>query len=314
MRQHLMDGLYVFNKPVGISSAGFLNKIKKQYAVSKIGHGGTLDPFASGVLVVGVGREYTGRLSETLTQSTKEYEAAILLGASSSTDDGTGEIEKSACVASPSPAAIERACAQLQKQTKQLPPRFSAVKIGGVPAYAHARRGESIALEPKDVVVHEYRISDVRKKSGGLTEVDAILIVSSGFYVRSFARDLGELLGVGGYVDTLTRTRVGNFSLEQALTFEDISGGVEACVRWEGRVQGIGFRDFVRTTAERHHLTGWVRNLPDGSVEGVVQGTMAQLDSFIKNVGVDHAYARIEKTFISFQKPARNLTSFSIEA
>ena len=128
-----------------------------------------------------MGREYTGRLSETLTQSTKEYEAAIVLGALSSTNDGTGEIEKSACVAAPSPAAIERACAQLQKQTKQLPPRFSAVKVGGVPAYAHARRGKNIALEPKEVVLREYHISDVRKKSGGLTEVDAILVVSSGF-------------------------------------------------------------------------------------------------------------------------------------
>ncbi len=228
MPRQLIDGLYVFNKPVGISSAGFLNRIKKRWAVSKIGHGGTLDPFASGVLVVGVGREYTKRLSEMLTKVTKEYEAGIVLGASSSTDDSTGEIEKSVCVAPPSRAAIERTCDQLQKQTKQLPPRFSAVKVGGLPAYTHARRGKTIALEPKEAVVHEYHINDIRTKSGGLTEVDVTLIVSSGFYVRSFARDLGALLGVGGYVNALTRTRVGNFSLAQARALDDPDSAIVA--------------------------------------------------------------------------------------
>lgn len=314
MRPRLLNGLYIFNKPVGISSAGFLNGIKKRFEVSKIGHGGTLDPFASGVLVVGVGREYTKRLSEILNHATKEYDAVIVLGASSSTDDGTGEIEKSACVALPSRAAIQQACDQLQKQTLQVPPRFSAIKISGVRAYAHARRGKDVQLASKDVVLHEYRINDARKKSGGLVEIDVTLIVSSGFYVRSFARDLGDMLGVGGYVEALTRTCVGDFCLNRALELSDVDDGgvVEVRIVWVGRVQGIGFRDFICTTARRHQLAGWVQNMPDGSVEAIAQGTLKDIDAFLQGTNADHLCARIEKANLLFKKPLKTFTGFSV--
>ncbi|MFA6494848.1 MAG: tRNA pseudouridine(55) synthase TruB [Candidatus Paceibacterota bacterium] len=233
MRQRLIDGLYVFYKPVGISSAGFLSRIKKRYAILKIGHGGTLDPFADGVLVVGVGREYTRQLSIILKKTTKEYEASIVLGASSSTDDATGEIEQRVCVAPPTHEAIKRACGLLQERTEQIPPRFSAVKVGGIPAYAHARRGNTVALETKEATMYSFSINDIREKGNGTMLVDVTLTVSSGFYVRSFARDLGEILGVGGYVQTLRRTRVGDFSLVNALKWEDAGGGtsVKACAR-----------------------------------------------------------------------------------
>ncbi len=312
MRRQLTDGLYIFNKPVGISSAGFLNQIKKRYVISKIGHGGTLDPFASGVLVVGVGRPYTKQLSEMLTHATKEYEAVILLGASSSTDDCTGDIEKNACVAPPTRQAVERACRELQKREWQLPPRFSAIKIDGVPAYAHARRGNDVPLEPKRVVIGDYCVNGVYKKNEELTEVDVGLTVSSGFYVRSFARDLGELLGVGGYVSALTRTRAGDFCLEQALETRDLDGVFEARAFWHGRVQGIGFRDFVRTAGNHCGVAGWVKNLPDRSVEGIAQGTMAQLDAFLKSVATEHAYARIERCQTVFTKIIKNEVSFSV--
>ena len=312
MRRQLIDGLYVFNKSVGVSSAGFLNHIKKRFEVSKIGHGGTLDPFASGVLVVGVGREYTKQLLTILKKTTKEYEASIVLGASSSTDDATGEIEQRVCVAPPSRAAIQQACEQLQERTEQMPPRFSAVKVGGVPAYAHARRGNTVVLEAKETTLYSFFIHNIRTKSDGTTLVDITLVVSSGFYVRSFARDLGELLGVGGYAEALTRTRVGDFYLDHALGLEDVDGVVEARISWKGRVQGIGFRDFVRITAERYHLVGWVRNVPDGSVECVAQGTMERLDGFLKSIATEHAYARIEKTDLLFQKPLETFENFLV--
>lgn len=303
MRERLADGLYVFNKPVGISSAGFLNGIKKQFSVSKIGHGGTLDPFASGVLVVGIGRKYTARLESMLKEAEKAYDVSIVLGARSSTDDCTGDIETNACVAPPSRAAIERAVAEVAGRKQQVPPRYAAIKINGTPAYAHARAGRAVAsLAPRPVVVRECVLRDTRQAADGRVRADVELVVSPGFYVRSFARDVGELLGTGGYAETLERTRVGDFTVARALALEDVLREVEMRTVIRGAVQGIGFRAFVTKVAHERGIFGWVRNLPDGSVECVAQGGYGTLCDFAAHIHKKHPYARITEMQILFGK------------
>lgn len=210
------DGIYLFYKPPGISSANFLNKIKKEFYISKlvkVGHGGTLDPIAQGLIVVGVGRQYTKMLITVLRSLPKTYLAEIVLGESSDTYDVEGKKNKKFSIKKlPNYEEIKRALRIICKRKKQTPPVFSAIKINGKEAFKRARAGEKMKMKTRSVRVIHCDLKNIKK------EVDKIILnikieVSSGFYIRSFANDLGDYLKVGGYLNNLTRLKIGDFKI-----------------------------------------------------------------------------------------------------
>lgn len=209
-----MNGVLVINKPKDWTSFDVVAKIRNKLDVKKVGHTGTLDPMATGVLVLCLGR--ATKLAQKMTGYDKEYLAEITLGATSPTDDAEGEISPHEVAVKVSKEKIEQELAQFMGEIEQVPPQFSAKKIKGKRAYAMARKGQEVKLEPSSVVVHELELLDYK------WPVLKVRITSGkGFYVRALARDLGEALGVGGYLSDLQRTKVGPFTLKQAITIEE---------------------------------------------------------------------------------------------
>lgn len=216
------DGIVVVDKPAGLTSHTVVARIRRLAGTRKVGHAGTLDPMATGVLVVGLNR--ATRLLGHLQLADKSYDATILLGATSSTDDAEGEI-----VSTASPAAlaavtaedIETAVAGYRGEISQVPSKVSAIKVDGKRAYERVRAGEEVALKARSVTVSRYEIVDVRAGDAGI-EVDVSVDCSSGTYIRALARDLGVDLGVGGHLTMLRRTRVGAFGMSSAHTLEEL--------------------------------------------------------------------------------------------
>ena len=209
-----MDGLLIINKPIGWTSFDVVAKIRGKLKVRKIGHTGTLDPMATGVLVLCLGR--ATKLAQQMIGLDKEYIAEITLGAVSNTDDAEGEIVVNKEAGVKSETEIHRALEKFKGAIMQLPPIFSAKKIQGRRAYHLARKGKEVKLEPVEVVIHEiellsykWPVAKVRVSCG------------KGTYIRSLARDLGEVLGTGGYLTKLERTRVGQYSIAQAVSIEE---------------------------------------------------------------------------------------------
>lgn len=191
----------------------------------RVGHGGTLDPFAEGVLVVGVGRESTKKLNEILKNTEKEYEATLELGKTSTTGDPEGEIKSIASaedVAAITKENIEKALAKFVGNIKQKPPVYSAIKIHGTPAYKRARRGETPDLPQRTV-----EIKSIELLSFEPPYLTIRTVVGSGTYIRSLAEDVGASLGVGAYLTKLVRTRVGEFTLEASITPDELKSRVK---------------------------------------------------------------------------------------
>lgn len=208
--------ILAINKPTGISSFGVVARLKKLTGIKRIGHAGTLDPLASGVLVVGIGRSATKQLQASV-DAEKEYRVTIRFGATSTTDDAEGQITISEAQRPPDRADIESALGQFVGTIQQTPPNFSAMKIGGRRAYKFARQGQAVVLQPrpvdiKSITIEAFEYSDVRLR----------VVTGKGAYIRSLARDLGRVLGVGGYVTELERTRIGRWTLAEALDLEAI--------------------------------------------------------------------------------------------
>lgn len=200
-----------FYKPVGMSSYDVIRHIKKKYPGQKIGHGGTLDPLAEGVLVIAIGRDGTKKLQEVLKGTNKSYIATIELGAVSETDDSEGPIVTTGPQKKPTHERIQEILNAFRGETMQTPPKYSAIKIDGVPAYKRARRGETFTLPQKKVTIYEMKLI-----SYNYPQLTVEMTVSSGFYVRSFARDFGEKLTTGAYMSALLRTAVGSFKIDDA--------------------------------------------------------------------------------------------------
>jgi tRNA pseudouridine55 synthase len=198
-------------------------RIRKLAGTRKVGHAGTLDPMATGVLVIGVNR--ATRLLGHLQLADKSYDATVLLGASTTTDDAEGEVVSTASgsdVAAVTAEAIEAAVAGFRGEISQVPSKVSAIKVGGRRAYERVRAGEEVALKARLVTVSRYDVVDVRPGPSGI-EVDISVDCSSGTYIRALARDLGLELGVGGHLTMLRRTRVGAFDLSSAHTLEELA-------------------------------------------------------------------------------------------
>ncbi len=211
-------GLLPVDKPAGPTSHDVVARARRVLGTRRVGHAGTLDPFATGLLLLVVG--WATRLAEYLSGLEKTYEATVRLGSVTDTDDSTGTI-----VATHdhwrdiTPEEIASAAAGLVGEIDQVPPAYSAKKRGGERAYARARRGEHVALEPVRVVVRELRVLSV-----ALPDVEVAVRCSAGTYVRALGRDLGERLGVGGHVHALRRTAIGPLRVEDAVTLASLDG------------------------------------------------------------------------------------------
>lgn len=206
-----MQDLIIINKPKGITSFGVIRELRRKLGVKKIGHGGTLDPNATGVLIVGVGKG-TKKLNDVIGLD-KEYEAEIIFGAISNTYDVEGEIKKIEGHL-PSLKDIKEVLPKFIGEIMQVPPIFSAKKIQGKPAYKRARKGDEFTIEPAKVFVKNIEVISYEKPILKL-KVEC----GKGFYVRSLAHDLGEALGCGAYLSNLTRTKVGDFTIKDAKIF-----------------------------------------------------------------------------------------------
>ena len=205
--------IFAIYKPKDISSAKALNIVKKKFPGEKIGHAGTLDPLAEGVLVVAVGAD-TKRLKHEVAAE-KEYIADIMLGATSTTDDEEGAKTVRTIAASPSRGIVDQALQKFVGNIEQTPPLYSAVKIGGREAYKYARRGKPVELKPRTVKIKNIELLDYR-----YPRIKLKVTTGPGVYIRSLARDLGEVLKTGGYLAGLLRTRVGKYTIETAERIE----------------------------------------------------------------------------------------------
>jgi len=215
------SGLVIVDKPAGMTSHDVVARVRRLAGTRKVGHAGTLDPMATGVLVVGV--EKATRLLGYLTLTEKEYDATIRLGQSTSTDDAEGEVTGGAMAAGVSAETLEEAVAGLTGEIEQVPPAVSAIKVDGQRAYRLTRAGAAPELKPRPVTVYEFTVTAVRR-DGDLLDVDATVRCSSGTYIRALARDLGAALGTGGHLTRLRRTRVGGYRIEDARTLEQLAG------------------------------------------------------------------------------------------
>jgi tRNA pseudouridine55 synthase len=212
-----MNGVLVVDKPAGPTSHDVVAQVRRAIGISRIGHTGTLDPLATGVLPLVVGR--ATRLAQFLTASDKEYIADITLGAVSETYDAEGPLRPTATgpFTCGQPQRLEAVLAEFRGTHWQIPPPYSAKKIAGTPAYRLARRHKPVELRPVAVTVHQLEALDATAEMIRLR-----LVCSSGFYVRTLAHELGERLGCGAYLSGLRRTRAGAFTLSQAVPLATI--------------------------------------------------------------------------------------------
>ena len=221
-----MFGILNLDKPVGFSSAKAVDRVKRLIPRGiKIGHAGTLDPFATGVLLLLVGK--ATRCCESLMDSPKQYDAMVRFGQTSDTDDPTGNVQPFAYANIPTLAEIESALIPFKGEVQQLPPTFSALRIGGKRAYALAREGKPVPVQPRMVKIYDLQILSYTWPDLSL-RVDC----GRGVYIRSIARDLGQILNVGGHLQTLRRTKVGRFDVNDAKKLEELTkANVEGFLR-----------------------------------------------------------------------------------
>lgn len=211
-----MEGIFAVYKPLGMTSHDVVNIVRKKTGIKRVGHGGTLDPLAEGVLVIAVGRENTKRLDE-FVKGEKEYIAKVKLGQTSTTDDEEGEKQNVNIDSKPKVAEIEKVSKLFIGNIMQTPPIYSSVKINGKPAHRRVRKGEEIELKPRPIIVKSIDILDY-----DYPLLELKIVTGPGVYIRSIARDIGEKLGTGGYLERLIRTKVNTFTLSSAKKIEEI--------------------------------------------------------------------------------------------
>lgn len=213
-------GLVIVDKNEGITSHDVVSRCRKLFNTRRVGHAGTLDPMATGVLVVGV--ERATKLLGLLALTTKSYTATIRLGAATDSDDRMGEVISSADASSITDEQIAATVATLTGDIEQVPAKVSAIKVDGRRAHALARTGEEFELAARPVTVSRFNVL-ARRDEGEFVDLDVVVDCSAGTYIRSLARDLGAALGVGGHLTALRRTAVGPFTLEHARTLEQLA-------------------------------------------------------------------------------------------
>ncbi|MCO1618176.1 tRNA pseudouridine(55) synthase TruB [Micromonospora sp. CPM1] len=214
------DGLIVVDKPGGMTSHDVVARIRRLARTRRVGHGGTLDPMATGVLVIGVGR--ATRLLTYVIGAGKSYVATIRLGQSTVTDDAEGEVVATTPAGAVTDAGVRAALAALTGEIDQVPSAVSAIKIDGQRAYKRVRDGEAVELPARRVTVSRLDVLAIRRDVPDVVDVDVDVTCSSGTYIRALARDAGAALGVGGHLTALRRTAVGGFTLAEAATLDQL--------------------------------------------------------------------------------------------
>jgi len=221
------SGILLVDKPNGLTSHDVVARTRKLAGTRKIGHAGTLDPMATGLLVLGMNS--STRLLTFIVGLGKEYTATIRLGQTSDTDDAEGDLGAAVDTSPVTDAAIAAGVARLTGEISQVPSTFSAIKVDGKRAYALARAGEEVELKSRTVTISAFDILEIRRGAsadegihGGFIDIDVRVECSSGTYIRALARDLGADLGVGGHLTVLRRTKVGPFDIADAATLENL--------------------------------------------------------------------------------------------
>lgn len=217
-----VQGLLLVDKPAGMTSHDVVQRVRRVYGERSIGHLGTLDPFATGLLILLLGR--ATRLATFIDDEPKIYEASIKFGEETDTDDGTGTVIRKADP--PSAHSVNEAIGKLTGTISQVPPAYSAKSVDGTRAYDAARRGEPLQLRPVDVTVYSWKIDSYKNEV-----LSASITCSGGTYVRALARDLGRLTSSAAHVASLRRTRAGNFDVAEALPLEALAKD-PAQVKW----------------------------------------------------------------------------------
>ncbi len=235
--QSVLSGLVIVDKPQGWTSHDVVGRMRRLAGTRKVGHAGTLDPMATGVLVVGINK--ATRLLTYIVGTSKTYEATIRLGATTITDDAEGEVTATSATDAVTDEAIEAGIAKLRGPISQVPSSVSAIKVNGERAYARVRAGEDVKLASRSVTIHSFDVLAIRHgveavapadsvevpTDDGVSYVDIDVTVrcSSGTYIRALARDLGSDLGVGGHLTALRRSAVGPYTLDRARTLEELA-------------------------------------------------------------------------------------------
>ncbi|MEZ7754803.1 tRNA pseudouridine(55) synthase TruB [Microbacterium paraoxydans] len=284
-------GILLVDKPGGLTSHDVVARTRRAFGTRKVGHAGTLDPMATGLLVIGI--EGATRLLTYIVGADKTYEATIRLGAVTSTDDAEGEILHRAdadALAAVADAAIDAGVAALTGEISQVPSAVSAIKVDGRRAYDRVRAGEEVILQPRDVVVSRFDVV-ARRRDDHAIDLDVVVDCSSGTYIRSLARDLGAALGVGGHLTALRRTRVGPFDVRDAVTIDALEGApVLAPGEAAGRVLSVlpVTADEARDLRYGKRLAGAAARLDgplaaaiedDGTLVGIVEKRGADVKS-----------------------------------
>ncbi|WP_431869694.1 tRNA pseudouridine(55) synthase TruB [Nocardiopsis eucommiae] len=215
------SGVVVVDKPADWTSHDVVAKTRGLARTRRVGHAGTLDPMATGVLVLGI--EKGTKLLGHLTLTEKTYEATIRLGLVTNTDDAEGEPGARVDASAVTDADVRAAVAKLTGPIQQVPPQVSAIKVDGKRAYKSAREGKEVALRARTVTISQFDVTAVRHTPDGFVDVDAVITGSSGTYIRALARDMGADLAVGGHLTALRRTRVGPYDLSQARTLDELA-------------------------------------------------------------------------------------------
>lgn len=283
-------GILLVDKPGGITSHDVVSRARRALGTRKIGHAGTLDPMATGLLVLGV--EGATRLLTYIVGADKTYEATILLGASTDSDDADG-VETARADAADVDAvtdeAIAAGIADLTGEIDQVPSTVSAIKVAGRRAYDLARAGEQVELKARRVTVSRFEVRRTRRDSGTIA-LDVVVDCTTGTYIRALARDLGRALGVGGHLTALRRTRIGPFEVEAAASVDDLAEDalVEPATAAAVTVGAVAVgADEARDLRHGKRIDGGGRLTaavaaaidPDGRLVGIVEKRGAQLKS-----------------------------------
>jgi tRNA pseudouridine55 synthase len=246
-------GLIVIDKPGGMTSHDVVSRVRRLARTRRVGHGGTLDPMATGVLVIGVGR--ATRLLTYVIGADKRYRATIRLGESTITDDAEGELLARVSAAGVSDAEIRAGLAAQTGTVSQVPSAVSAIKINGQRAYAKVRAGESVELAARTVTISTIEVLEMRRThsvdGSHVIDVDVDVACSTGTYVRAIARDLGASVGVGGHLTALRRTVVGAFTLAESVTLDALTDRVAA----EGSAVALSLDDAAGRFFARRNAT-----------------------------------------------------------
>lgn len=258
------SGIVVVDKPAGMTSHDVVARLRRFFGTRKVGHAGTLDPMATGVLVAGI--ERGTKLLAHLVAEDKVYETTIRLGASTTTDDAEGATVDTHDASGVTDEAIRAEVAKLTGTIMQVPSKVSAIKIDGRRAHELVRAGEEVDIPAREVTIHAFDLGEIRR-DGEFVDVDARVHCSSGTYIRSLGRDLGAALGVGGHLIALRRARVGAFSLTDARTLEQLENSAELSLSLDDAL--IRVWPILNVTADEYDALAMGKWLKPRGLKGV---------------------------------------------